>query len=193
MSIKILGGVARGYPLATPKSDSTRPTSVLIKRKLFDWRQHLDDYFFIDLCAGSGAMGLEALSRGAQKVCLNDSQKPAFLTLKQNKANLEKAFSFDPSMIKVTNLDLKNWITKELSFEFSETENVILFLDPPYENHELYREAFRLLKEQDFRGEVWVESDRLKGPKLSEVTGAFRSVIKTVEQGDHFVVVGKLV
>ena len=92
MSLKILGGLARGFPLATPKSDTTRPTAVLIKRKLFDWRQHMDDYVFIDLCAGSGAMGFEAFSRGAQKVLLNELMRGAFLTLKDNKAKIEKAF-----------------------------------------------------------------------------------------------------
>jgi 16S rRNA (guanine966-N2)-methyltransferase len=193
MSIKILGGIARGYPLATPKSDTTKPTSIMIKRKLFDWRQHMDDYIFVDLCAGSGAMGLEALSRGSQKVLLNDSMRGAFLTLKDNKEKIEKAFKFEPDMIKVTNLDAKNWVSKELSYELPETENVILFFDPPYENHALYFDVLKLLKEMNFQGELWVESDRLVGPKIDDVTGAFHSVIKKVEQGDHFVVVGKVV
>jgi 16S rRNA (guanine966-N2)-methyltransferase len=193
MSIKILGGIARGYPLATPRSDSTKPTSIMIKRKLFDWRQHMDEYIFVDLCAGSGAMGLEALSRGSQKVLLNDSMRGAFLTLKDNKAKIEQAFKFDPEMIKVTNLDAKNWVAKELQYELPDTENVILFFDPPYENHALYFDVLKLLKEANFKGEIWVESDRLVGPKLADVTGVFHSIIKTVEQGDHFVIVGKVV
>ena len=193
MSVKILGGMYRGFPLLTPKADSTRPTSILIKRKLFDWRQHMDDYIFVDLCAGSGAMGLEALSRGSQKIFLNDVMKGAFLTLKDNKSKIEKAFKTDPSMIKVSNIDAKNWVQRELGFELPETENVILFFDPPYENHDLYFEVLNLLKEADFQGEVWLESDRLKGPPKEKLTGAFRSIIKTVEQGDHFVVVGKVV
>jgi 16S rRNA (guanine966-N2)-methyltransferase len=165
----------------------------MIKRKLFDWRQHMDEFIFVDLCAGSGAMGLEALSRGSQKVLLNDSLRGAFLTLKDNKSKIEQAFKFDPDMIKVTNLDAKAWVAKELHYELPETQNVILFFDPPYDNHALYFEVLKLLKEASFEGEVWVESDRLKGPKIEDVTGAFHSVIKTVEQGDHFVVVGKLV
>lgn len=193
MSVKILGGLARGFPLATPRSDTTKPTSIMIKRKLFDWRQHMDEYLFVDLCAGSGAMGLEALSRGSQHVYLNDPLRGAFLTLKDNKEKIQTAFKFDPSMIKVTNLDAKAWIAKELKFEIPETENVILFFDPPYENHALYFDILKLLKEANFQGEVWLESDRLKGPKIDAVTGAFHSVIKTVEQGDHFVVVGKVV
>lgn len=193
MSVKILGGVSRGFSLATPRTDSTRPTSVLIRRKLFDWRQHMDDYIFVDLCSGSGAMGLEALSRGSQKVFLNDSMRPAFLTLKDNKAKIEKAFKFDPEMIKVTNLDAKNWVLKELPYELPDTENVIIFLDPPYDNHALYTDVLTQLKQMQFKGEVWLETDRLKGPSKESLTGAFHSIIKTVEQGDHFVVVGKVV
>lgn len=193
MSIKILGGIAKGFPLLTPKLDTTRPTSVLIKRKLFDWRQHLDDYFFVDLCAGSGAMGLEAFSRGSQKVFLNELNRTAFFTLKDNKNKLEKAFSLDSSIIKISNIDAKSWVLKELPYEFQDTSNVILYFDPPYENHSLYFEVLKLLKEASFEGELWVESDKLKGPKRDDLTDVFHSVIKIVEQGDHFVVVGKLV
>jgi hypothetical protein len=57
----------------------------------------------------------------------------------------------------------------------------------------LYFDVLKLLKELHFEGELWVESDRLKGPKLADLTGVFHSIIKTIEQGDHFVVVGKLV
>lgn len=193
MSIKILGGIARGFPLATPRSDTTKPTSIMIKRKLFDWRQHMDDYIFVDLCSGSGAMGLEALSRGSQKVLLNDSMKGAFLTCKDNKEKIEKAFKFDPGMIKVTNLDAKSWVTREMQYELPDSENAILFFDPPYENHALYHDTLKLLKENGYKGEVWVESMKLVGPKKEELSGAFHSIIKEVDAGDHFVVVGKLV
>lgn len=193
MSLKILGGIARGFPLATPRSDSTKPTSILIKRKLFDWRQHMDGKIFIDLFAGSGAMGLEALSRGADRVFLNDVTRGPFLTLKDNKERIVKGFNFEPDSIVVTNYDAKAWIQKELSYQLKDTSKCILFFDPPYENHILYEEALSLLKSVNFQGEVWVESDRLKGPPSTKLTGLFHSIIKTVEQGDHFVVVGKLV
>jgi 16S rRNA (guanine966-N2)-methyltransferase len=193
MSIKILGGVARGFLLAAPRSDSTRPTSVLVRRKLFDWRQHLDGEVFIDLCSGSGAMGLEALSRGAEKVYLNDALKGAFLTLKQNSEKFLKSFEIETSQITISSLDALKWIQKEMPYQLRTTENAIIFLDPPYENHLLYTEALKLLKEAGYAGEVWVESDRMKGPKKETLTGAFHSIIKIVEQGDHFVVVGKVV
>ena len=193
MALKILGGVARGFPLATPKSETTKPTSVLIKRKLFDWRQHLDDFIFVDLCAGSGAMGFEALSRGAERVYLNEMMRPAFHVLKDNKLKLEKAFGFDPSMTKVSSFEAKAWVQKELPFELPDSSRVILFFDPPYENHALYHEVLSLLKKANFSGEIWLEADRLKGPPIESLIGAFHSIIKKVEQGDHFVLVGKLV
>lgn len=192
MTIKILGGLARGFPLAVPKSLETRPTSVLIKRKLFDWRQNLEGHIFVDLCAGSGAVGLEALSRGAEKIYLNDSQKSAFITIKQNQENFLKAFRLEKERIVSTQLEAKNWIGRELKRELPSTENVILFFDPPYEEHALYEEVLRLLADLSFQGEIWLEADRLKGPALTAITGLFRSIIKTVEQGDHFVVVGKV-
>jgi 16S rRNA (guanine966-N2)-methyltransferase len=192
MSIKILGGIAKGFPLETPKSDLTRPTSVLLRRKLFDWRQSLEDFIFVDLCAGSGGVGYESLSRGAQRVFLNEMMRGAFLTLKQNKLKFQEAFQLDPSLVKLTNLDARAWVKKEMPYELPETAGVILFFDPPYENHALYQEVLTLLREQNFQGELWLESDRLKGPEVSSLTGVFHSIIKIVEQGDHFVVVGKL-
>lgn len=192
MSIKILGGVARGFPLATPKTE-TRPTSVMIKRKLFDWRQNLEGYVFIDVCAGSGAMAFEALSRGADQVLINDQGKPQFQVIKKNKEEMIRAFKFDEKKIIISSFDAKKWVARELGFHLSDDADAILYLDPPYEDHALYREILATLKEKGFQGEVWVESDRQTGIKLDELTGLFHSVIKTVEQGDHFVLVGKLI
>lgn len=193
MSVKIVGGEFRGFPLNTPKSEMTRPTSILVRRKLFDWRQNLEGLTFIDLCAGSGAMGFEALSRGAEKVFLNEMQRPAFHTLKDNRERVMKSFRQDADKIVVTQLDARKWVAKELSFQLPDTEHTILYLDPPYEDHALYDEILKTLKEQNYQGEIWLESDQKKGPSLERITGAFHSVIKTLEQGDHFVVVGFLV
>lgn len=190
MSVKILGGVARGFPLALPRSDLTRPTSVMIKRKLFDWRQDFGGHVFIDLCAGSGAMGFEALSRGAQKVVLVDSDKYAFLTMKKNRDELVQKFKFQESQIQLSQADAKKFIEREIS---SFGEDTVLFFDPPYADHALYTGALLTLKEKGFKGEVWVETDRLTGPDREKITQAFHSIIKIVEQGDHFVVVGNLI
>jgi 16S rRNA (guanine966-N2)-methyltransferase len=59
MALKILQGEAKGLSLVAPSS-GTRPTSVLLRRKVFDAHQDMSDSIFIDCCAGTGAMGLEA-------------------------------------------------------------------------------------------------------------------------------------
>lgn len=193
MSVKIIGGEFRGYPLDTPKTQLTRPTSILVRRKLFDWRQNLEGHSFIDLCAGSGAMGFEALSRGADRILLNEVNKIAFYTLKDNRQKIVKSFRKEESQITITQQDARKWVTRELSFQFTDTENAIIYIDPPYAEHALYDEILAALKEQNFKGEVWLESDLKTGPSIDKITGVFHSVIKTISQGDHFVVVGFLV
>ncbi len=153
----------------------------------------MDEFIFVDVFAGSGSLGFEALSRGAEKVFFNDSNKAAFLTLKDNKLRFEKAFSISPLVIQISNLDAKLWVSKELNFNLNSSPKAVLYIDPPYEQHKLYSEMLIVLKEKNFAGEVWLESDKLKGPPLTDLTGAFSSIIKIVEQGDHFVILGKLV
>ena len=192
MAIKLIGGEFRGFPLAAPRTETTRPTSILVRRKLFDWRQNLEGFSFVDLCAGSGAMGFEALSRGADKIYLNESQKIAFYTLKDNKEKIIKSFRVPSENMSITQLDARKWVSKEMAYQITDTENTIIYMDPPYEDHALYFDLLNSLKEQNFQGEVWVESDLKKGPAVDKITGAFHSVVKEISQGDHFVVVGFL-
>lgn len=137
-------------------------------------------------------MAFEALSRGAGRIVVNDQDRSALFTLKKNKEDVMRAFRIEDKNIIVSGIDAKRWVERELSYLQVDGEDTILFLDPPYADHVLYQDIIALLKERNYRGELWVESDRLSGIRLEEVTGLFHSVIKTVEQGDHFVVVGFL-
>ncbi len=72
--MRIVGGSLRGRPLATPRSDSIRPTSDRTREAVFNviahaWPERLDGARVLDLFSGTGALGLEALSRGAAQ-CL---------------------------------------------------------------------------------------------------------------------------
>jgi 16S rRNA (guanine966-N2)-methyltransferase len=70
--MRIVSGKLRGRTLATPSDDAIRPTSDRVREAVFNWLQHgnpvakIDGGRVIDLFAGTGAMGIEALSRGAQ-------------------------------------------------------------------------------------------------------------------------------
>jgi 16S rRNA (guanine966-N2)-methyltransferase len=78
MTLRILGGQFKGRLIKTPKGVSTRPTSSLLRKAVFDICQNLiEDCRFLDLFAGSGAMGIEAISRGASHATFVDNDKNA--------------------------------------------------------------------------------------------------------------------
>ncbi len=66
MTLRIIGGAARGRRLASPPGEGVRPTGDRVREALFNiWGQRLGGWRLLDVCAGSGAVSLEALSRGA--------------------------------------------------------------------------------------------------------------------------------
>ncbi len=78
MSLRIIGGTFRNRPIKSPKGDRTRPTSALLRKALFDICQpFIEGAAFLDLFAGSGAIGIEAISRGAAHATLVDKDKQA--------------------------------------------------------------------------------------------------------------------
>jgi len=77
-TLRIIGGRHRGRRLRFPPLESIRPTPDRVRETLFNWLQgHLDGSRCLDLFAGSGVLGLEALSRGAARVCLVESDRQA--------------------------------------------------------------------------------------------------------------------
>ena len=157
MSINILGGIAKSHPLKVPSADITRPTSVLLRRKIFDSKQYWDNKVFIDTCAGSGAMGFEAWSRGAKQVVLVEPQRKAFQVLQSNLEYIKEKFpnEFDNRPIKaVCSTFQKYWKSTTPNAMSGE---MTIFLDPPYEKHDLYIE---LIKSIDLSSlldiELWI-------------------------------------
>lgn len=196
MSIQILGGLARGRTLQVPTGDLIRPTSVMLRRRLFDAHQDMEGYQFIDLCAGSGAVGIEAWSRGANRVHLNEKERKVFLILQKNHDLLKQHYKEDLEQRKLSigNKDLLQF----LQFYQSEYESVsaelqaqtILFLDPPYEMHELYAKAVEKMKNW-FKGQLWLESDDAKGLKENKITDLGLEISKIYRQGTSFVAIIK--
>lgn len=192
MSIKILGGELKGLPLFVPDTDKTRPTSVLLKRRLFDSRQHLDSFWFYDLCAGSGAIGLEALSRGAERLYAVELSHLAYKCLVKNVQNVKSKLGTSP-LIKIYKQKFEKWLdsfsSEYLQFSDEEQRKVILFFDPPYENHLLYEKFLSTVLSDRFafRGELWVESDLRKGPKESFWQEYERYMIKKFQQGTRII------
>lgn len=126
--MRIVAGELKGAVLKTPKGYRTRPTSALVKKALFSMLENLKvmDSEFLDLYAGSGALGLEALSRGARGVDFVEQNERATALIKKNLANLgysEKARVY------------KAPVKKAISFLDKKYD--IIFLDPPYDSRDL--------------------------------------------------------
>jgi len=104
--LRIVGGKHGGRRIATPAGDFARPTSERVREALFsilDSRGVLDGAGVLDACAGSGALGLEALSRGAAHVTFFDSSRRALKVVGDNIATLAEEPSSDLRQADVTN------------------------------------------------------------------------------------------
>ena len=123
MRLKICGGQLRGRFIQAPKTDATRPTSERLRQTLFNiLATRVEDATILDAYAGSGAIAMEALSRGARFAYLIEMNKSACQTLKANLKDLgleKKAEVFSHDCHKVVHLLPK----KEIN---------IVYLDPPY-------------------------------------------------------------
>lgn len=96
--MRIIGGKMRGKKLASPETEATRPTSDRARESLFNildnYLRRLEkpwaDVVFADVFAGTGAVGIEALSRGAKFGCFFEIDKGALKSLRQNLNGIEK-------------------------------------------------------------------------------------------------------
>ena len=115
MALTILGGLAKGQTLKVPPGDMIRPMSVLLKRKIFDSRQNLEGYRFVDLCAGSGAVGLESWSRGADEVYFTEINKKVAKLTQENLKKIQASYREENPTFHFQNRDCLSWL--KTSFE----------------------------------------------------------------------------
>lgn len=132
--MRIVAGRARGRKLFTPSGMDIRPTTDKVKEALFSILQFdLPGKRVLDLFAGTGQLGLEALSRGASFVCFTDSSRKALELVKKNVS----AVGFEN--------DCRAYLTDAFAFLSAAKEKFdIVLLDPPYEK-EMCAKAISLL------------------------------------------------
>ena len=118
--IRIIGGDKKGFRLKTPKGNTTRPTQEKLRKSLFDIIQFsIEGARFLDLFAGSGAIGIEALSRGASHCTFIDKDPKAIQCIKENLSQCGLAGS-------VKKCDaIKGLTTIDEAFDY-------IYIDPPY-------------------------------------------------------------
>ena len=122
--MRIIAGSARSLPLRTPEGLETRPTSDQIKETLFNMLQNdVPGCYFLDLFAGSGQIGLEALSRGAEYAVFVENGRKALKCIEDN-----IAFTKFTDRSKLVASDVISAIhTLDGKYTFD-----IIFMDPPY-------------------------------------------------------------
>jgi 16S rRNA (guanine966-N2)-methyltransferase len=121
--MRVISGVAKGFPLRGPDTIATRPATDLVRGAIFSMLEGLaDDWgLVLDLFSGTGAMGIEALSRGAGWVDFVDRQKRCYDIIKQN---LEKTKLGANSHVYCCD------VAKAISFLDKQYD--IIIMDPPY-------------------------------------------------------------
>lgn len=133
--MRVIAGTARSLPLKTPEGMDTRPTTDRIKETLFNMLQtKVGGSVFVDLFSGSGGIGIEALSRGANKAYFVEYDKKALACIKDN-LNFTK-FNDKAMVINSDACSAVDRIAEEAD---------IIFMDPPYESG-LDVAVLRLLK-----------------------------------------------
>jgi 16S rRNA (guanine966-N2)-methyltransferase len=121
----IIGGLYRGYRLQMPKGTRTRPTASRLRESLFNICQNfIEGVHILDLFAGSGAVGFEALSRGAAFATFVESDREAFNCIKKNASHL-KVESRCQFLYGDVFTMLKKLAREQLSYE-------MIYADPPY-------------------------------------------------------------
>ncbi|MEA2012812.1 MAG: RsmD family RNA methyltransferase [Verrucomicrobiota bacterium] len=134
MSLRIISGSAKGIRLQVPKGRDVRPTLDRIKESLFNILGIMQGKIIIDLFAGSGNLGLEALSRGAEKVFFLEKEKRFCSYIEKNCEMVSNAIHSSPK----NNIN-KAFTTKVICADALKPTKIlnyvkpdIIFADPPY-------------------------------------------------------------
>jgi 16S rRNA (guanine966-N2)-methyltransferase len=158
--MRIIAGSKRGHGIAAPKGKDTRPTSDRVRESIFSLIGPVDDATVLDLFAGSGALGLEALSRGARSCTFVDTSRDACRTIEANlaKLHLTGARVVCTPVAQALRSDPRRYD--------------LILVDPPYAMfpsfQPLLAERLPALLEPD--GLVVVETEKQEEPELAPLT-----------------------
>lgn len=168
--VRIIAGRWKRTPLPVPDVEGLRPTPDRVRETVFNWLEHLQQRSWrgrhcLDLFAGTGALGFEAASRGAESVLLVESDPRAIQRLEATRDKLEAA------NVRIQRGDATQLLTRQTQ-KFH-----LIFLDPPYSEQRL---PALLPRCQDLLapgGLVYAESDQpFIGPEADEWMNAWKVV-----------------
>ena len=196
--MRVIAGIYRSRPLISPRGDGTRPTSDRLRETLFNILQaRIGNARFADLYAGTGAVGIEALSRGAAHVLFAERADPALANLRANlyALGIRSGYTLEP---RSSISSLERLIDKLIAQPANLPANPppgktsihpldIIFLDPPYIAAADYTNTLALLGSARAQvlfapGALIIAEHSGKLP-LPAVSGRLRQT-RTLKQGD---------
>jgi 16S rRNA (guanine966-N2)-methyltransferase len=177
--MRVIGGHSRGRPLYAPPSAGLRPTSDRAREAIFDIlysRGGVEGWSVLDLFAGTGALGIEALSRGAAKAIFVDSDRTAVAAIDRNLATLAAGDEPAP-VVEVVRSDVARFLERRPA------HYDVVFCDPPYA-FEGWAEVLGLL---DADVAVLESSRPLDVPDSLQVVKVYRygGTLVTLAEGRH--------
>ena len=168
--VRIIGGDWRGRKIQFPSIEGLRPTPDRVRETLFNWLSpHIAGAHCIDLYAGSGALGFEALSRGARSCCFIDKNKQVQAAL----ASSMQALNCGDRATMILG-DSGSAITLDHSID-------LVFLDPPFASHLLAGTLDWLLTSPNIHSKTLIY---VEAPKGHELPVSKLSVIKEKAAGE---------
>jgi 16S rRNA (guanine966-N2)-methyltransferase len=179
--VRIIAGKFKSRPLRALSGTDTRPTSDRLRETLFNVLtagdpEALKDSVWLDVYAGTGAVGIEALSRGAHSVTFVENNRAAAKLIRENLKSLEVEEGFEVVEHDAARA-LRQLDTQALSCDY-------VFLDPPYRLHDAYEEALGFIGQSQILRPISIvvaEHDKRHDP--GESFGALRRY-RTLVQGD---------
>lgn len=152
--MRIITGTAKGIALKTPKSQAViRPALAQVREAIFSSLGNITDFEFVDLFAGTGSLGLEALSRGAKFCTFVDAHPESLKLLRQNIENCGFADRSSVAKLKLP-VDLKRLRLKKVPD--------VLFCDPPYEKN-LLNPCLQAIRKQNLvDAQTWLILEHTK-------------------------------
>lgn len=175
--MRVIAGTFRSRPLAAPRGMRTRPTSDRLRETLFNiLATRIEGSRFVDLYAGTGAVGIEALSRGASHVWFAEKAAPAVAAIRANLSTLKIATGFTLETRGAAALLAK--LTGPVD---------LIFLDPPYEAEAEYAATLNFLGSTQGRQilapDALVIAEHASRTSLAAHYGALHHT-RLVKQGD---------
>ncbi|MFO7915215.1 MAG: 16S rRNA (guanine(966)-N(2))-methyltransferase RsmD [Candidatus Krumholzibacteriales bacterium] len=124
--MRVIGGRFHGFRLKGIRGDDFRPTTQMVKGAILDSLYgDVQDEVFLDLFAGSGGMGIEALSRGAAKAVFVEKNRRAAAVIRENAVKC----NIDPESYAIVKKDVLDYLKEEAA---GGSEFNVIFADPPY-------------------------------------------------------------